>query len=246
MKLSFYHWLGLRENQVIEIQVAHFLEDILDKAASLKKQDMQSGSPHQTYSTYVKKVWPQESIQNNRFILPNFFPQDIAGRWVQFKHKSENDTADTIHNNGNFEGFIINVYPFDTAKSIDEVDRYLSILKSAMHHEVEHIYNIGTSYNGENHHMAIQYLTNPGEIRAHARQMAQQYAKHFPGEPFDLNKAQQILNNPEFTTTHKNYFNNFANHDVWQKTINKFGQNQENPHDQIMKLVPQFLAQYQN
>jgi hypothetical protein len=246
MKLSFYHWLSLQENQVVEIQVARFLEDILDKAATLKKQEMQSGLPNKTYSAYVQKIWPQEFIQNGEFILPNFFPENIAGRWVQFKHKSKDDTADTIHNNGNFEGFIINISPFDVAKSTEEVDRHLSILKSAMHHEAEHIYNIGTSNNGNNHDVAIKYMTNPGEIRAHARQMAQQYAKYFPGEPFDLNKVQLILDKPEFTTTHKNYFYNFANPNIWQNAINKSGYKQENPHNQIMQLVPKFLAQYQN
>lgn len=250
-KYSFQQWLNLKENQhSVEIQVAHFLEDILEKATALKKQDIQAGYPHQTYANYVNQVWPQEARQNGDFILPNSFPAEIAGRRVQFKLKPGDGTADTVHDNGKFEGFVINVHPFDYAKSIEDVDRHLSALKSAMHHEAEHIYNIGAAYDSndwagdDKHRMAMQYMSNPGEIRAHARQMAYLYAKHFPGEPFDLQKAQSILNEPGFTTTHKNYFSGFAKPKVWEKNVNKFGYNHANPHDQIMALVPQFLDQY--
>lgn len=246
-KNSFHYWLNLRENQqVVEIQVARFLEDILEKATARKKIDMHAGQPVQTYSNYVKQIWPKDAFQNSEFVLPNIFPNDIAGRRVQFKLKSANNTANTIHNNGKFEGFIINIHPFDNANNIEEIDNHLEKLKSAMHHEAEHIYNIGATYdsNNENKQQAMQYMSNPGEIRAHARQMAYLYAKHFPGEPFDLAKSQSILDNPGFTTTHKNYFSNFANPNIWQN-MNKFGHNQPNPHEQIMSLMPQFLLQYQ-
>ena len=250
-KISFHSWLYLQENQhAVEIQVARFLEDILIKAADLKKRDMQTGQ-QQPYVNYVRQIWPPDAIRNDEFVLPNSFSPDIAGRRVQFKLKSGNNAADTIHNNGKFEGFVINVSPFDSARSAGDIDRHLEILKSAMHHESEHIYNVGAGYDSndwhgeDKHRMAMQYMSNPGEIRAHARQMAQTYAKYFPGQPFDLSKAQSILDKPEFTTTHKNYFDNFAKPEVWQNHVNKFGYNHENPHDQIMRLVPQFLSQYQ-
>lgn len=250
-KFSFHHWLSLQESQhIIEIQVARFLEDILDKATALKKRDMQVGQPNQTYTNYVRQVWPQDAVQNGEFVLPNIFPPDIAGQRVQFKLKLGHNAADTVHNNGKFEGFVINMYPFNYAKSIEDVDSHLATLKSAMHHEAEHIYNVGAEYDSndwegdDKHRMAMQYMSNPGEVRAHARQMAYLYAKHFPGEPFDLAKAQSILDKPGFTTTHKNYFSGFAKPEVWQKNVSRFGYNHANPHDQIMPLVPQFLAQY--
>lgn len=249
MAFSFRTWL--EDTQGVELQVARFLEDILDKATDLKKQDMQAGQPNKTYTTYVRQVWPPEAIQDNEFVLPRIFPPDIAGRRVQFKLKLAHNAADTIHDNGVFEGFVINMYPFNYAKSVEEVDRYLETLKSTMHHEAEHIYNVGAEYDqndyegDDKHKMAMQYMSNPGELRAHARQMAYLYAKQFPGEPFDLAKAQSVLDKPVFTNTMRNYFSSFAKPEVWQKNVNRFGYKHANPHDQIMALVPQFMSQYQ-
>jgi hypothetical protein len=247
-KLSFASWVQLRENQqVVEIQVAKFLEDILEKATNLKKQDTQT----QPFTTYVHQVWPKSAVDNGEFVLPGNFPPDIAGRRVQFKLKQGHNAADTIHNNGRFEGFVINVQPFDYAQSAEEVDQHLEKLKSAMHHEAEHIYNIGSEYDAnehpgdEKHRMAIQYMNNPGEIRAHARQMAYIYNKQFPGQPFDLEKAKSILSHPGLTNTHKNYFKNFSKPEIWQKSVEKYDLKHPNPHDQIVSLVPQFLSQYQ-
>jgi len=252
-KLSFTKWLSLREDLQqgqVELQVARFLEDILDKAAALKKQDLQAGQ-RQSFTAYVRQVWPQEFIQDTNFLMPNIFPPDIAGKPVQFKLKLGHNAGDTIHDQGVFDGFVFNMMPFNKANSPEEVDNWLAALKSTVHHEAEHIYNVGGEYDSndyqgdDKHKMAMQYMNNPGELKAHARQMAYLYSQHFPGEPFDLAKAQTILDKPIFTNTMRNYFSSLAKPDVWQKNIEKFGYKHANPHDQIMALVPQYIPQYQ-
>lgn len=243
-KYSFYQYLMLRENT--EIQVAQFLEDILNKSAILKKNDFESGH-FQSFEKYVHSVWPQDSILDDKLILPNNFPPDVAGKQVLFKLEFNNHPADTLHQNGKFNGFIINVLPFNKAKSIKDIDDYLESLKSTMHHEAEHIYNIGSNYDindheGDKQHIAgMEYMNHPGELKAHARQMAYLYSKHFPNQPFDLKKAQSIISQP----TLKNYFGSLSNPAIWQKNVEKFGYNHSNPHDQIMSLIPQYLKQYQ-
>ena len=69
-------------------------------------------------------------------------------------------------------------------------------------------------------------MGNYGEMRAHAREMARAYAKHFPGQPFDLRKAQTLLDMPYFNQTHKNYFGS--------------------PNEDIIDNINEFLPQYAN
>lgn len=241
-KYSFNQYLILRENT--EILVAQFLEDILNKSTILKKNDIQSGN-FQSFEKYVHYVWPQDAIQDN-LVLPNIFPPDIAGKQVLFKLEFNNHPADTLHKDGKFNGFVINILPFNKAKTIEEIDSYLESLKSTMHHEAEHIYNIGSNYDKNDHEgdekykAGMEYMNHPGELKAHARQMAYLYSKNFPNQPFDLEKAQSIINQP----TLKNYFGSLSNPETWQKSVEKFGHNHLNPHDKIMSLVPQYLKQY--
>ena len=215
MNISFKIWF---ESQSLEIQVAQFLENILARAANMKKQDMATGI-FKAFSHYTAAVLPHGS-------LPDNFPPDIAGKPVHFQILQNNKQADTLHSQGKFAGFEINTAGFDQARTPEEVDTALEALKSVVHHEVEHIYNVGKEYKqGQGQEKAMQYMSDPGELKAHARQIAHQYAKNFPGQPFDIKKAQSILNQPGFTQTHKNYFQTSNLH-------------------QIFNLIPQYLTQY--
>ena len=216
MKLSFSNWL---ESQSLEIQVAQFLEDILVKSTNMKKQDMAQGV-FKAFSHYVHAVFPEGK-------LPDNLPPEIAGKPVNFTVMQNSKHADTFHRQGQFVGFNINIAAFDQAKSDQEIDQALEAVRSTIHHEVEHIYNVGREYKqGQSQAAAVQYMSNPGELKAHARQIAHQYAKNFPGQPFDVKKAQLILNQPGFTQTHRNYF-------------------QSSQFNQIFNLIPHYLAQYQ-
>lgn len=250
-KWSFAIWLKEQASQNVEIQVAKFLENILDQAAALKKQDMSTGNS-KSFSDYAEQVWPKEAIQRYTLVLPGSLPPDVAGKKVQFKWQSSIHRATTLHYDGKFDGFVINVAPIDKATTPEEIDSYISGLKSTMHHEAEHIFNPGSLYDTDadddhdaKQRSAINYMSHPGELKAHARQMAYVYSQKFPGEPFDLKKAQSILNHPGFNQTHRNYFQNLSNPGVWDGHVAKYGLNQANPHDQIVSLMPQYLNQYQ-
>lgn len=229
--LKFRVWL---ENTA-EVQVAHFLEDIIDKAVNLFKQ---SGNPTNILD-YIRQVWPPEA-KKTRLTFPATLPQGVAGKVVDFKRLDDQNRATCWHKDGQFIGFTVNIEPFFKAKSIEEIDQYAESLKSAIHHECEHISNPGSHYQGNDVHQAMQYMGDDGEIRGHAREMARAYAKQFPNEPFDLTKAQTLLDMPNFNNTHKNYFRQLADPNI----AKKHGL-QKNPHDDIIRIVQEMLPQYQ-
>lgn len=211
---NFRSWL--ESTQSLETQVAYFLENILAQAANLKKQDMANGV-FKAFSHYASTVLPDGK-------LPDTFPSEVAGKSVAFQMLPSNKQADTLHRGGKFVGFSINIAGFENARTPEEVDIALENLRSAMHHEAEHIFNRGKEYKqGQTQQQALDYMNNPGEMKAHARQIAYQYAKYFPGQPFDIKKAQSILDRPGLNQTHKNYLLN---------------------QHQIINLIPQYLQQY--
>jgi hypothetical protein len=213
---SFKLWL---ENSV-ELQVAHFLEKILNKAGHLSSLDSNS----QPFSNYLAKIWPESRFPQN-------FPQGIAGMPVSFQELPDGTRAKSLHTNGKFSGMILN---------IKNLPADLDALKAAVHHEAEHIFHPGTSYQPGN---IIAYMSNQGEIRAHAREMAKIYAQYFPNENFDIKKAQSLL--PKLNQTHRNYFQVLSNPENWKQLSQNNG-NQLNPYNKIISLVQTFLPQYQS
>lgn len=244
MGISFSNWLKLVENEEqVELKVAQFLEKIIDNAGHVMMQDMQQGKA-QGFNTYVRQFWPSEAIEN-RLVLPQSFPEGVAGQPVDFKYSDRGNRAYSWHTQGNFAGFVINMTPFRQAKTPEQLSQAIEALKAAVHHESEHIYNPGGDYQPghDDDKQTLEYMTKPGEIRAHAREMAWVYANKFPGEPFDLNKAIQLLELPYFNETHKNYFVKLADPRHWQELSQRYGLSQ-NPHQLIVQMVQQFLPQY--
>lgn len=251
-KLYFSKWFVLQENaKAIEMQVAHFLEDILDRAVDLKKQDLLQNKSLESSTSYIKKVWPSLAIgPGSKFLFPETFPPDIAGKIVKFQLRRPESRAEVSHYNGSFIELSIDVTGFHQATTTQQLDEYLDAIKPVLHHEVEHIYNVGDDFDSENYDThdekmqgTFNYMGNEGELKAHARQMAYLYVKHFPGEPFDLNKAKTFLDHPGLNQTHRNYFDRLSQPDVWQKYVKKFNYT-KNPYDSIMALMPQYVDQY--
>ena len=154
-----------------------------------------------------------------------------------------------IHEGDKFLGFKINIRNLEGP--IEEVEKEIESLKSAVHHESEHINNPGSNLQywadeDENTKLAntLDYMNNAGEIQAHAREMARAYAKHYPNEPFNLEKAKSLLNLPYFNQTHKNYFDILSQPDKWQELRSKLGPI-SNPHSKILTATHQMLPQYQ-
>jgi len=181
--------------------------------------------------------------------LPNNFPQGIAGQPVRFKLTSDDSRAQAAHDgNGQFAGFTFNIKPFQSLRTPEQIDQYVQALSYSTHHEAEHIYNPGADYDPEEGEdpvlSAMNYMSPEGEARAHSREMAKAYAQAHPNQPFDLAKGQQLLANPHFNNTHRNYFQGLADPKKWASIQQKYPQFTTNPHDQAVKYVNEFLPQY--
>jgi len=250
--MDFKTWLFLTETQqnVVELQVANYITQMIENSAEILKQDLAAGRPQQMFSYYVKQVWPAELQKGGKFLLPSTFPEGVAGKYVMFKMMSggPNEKAETHHFQDQFDGFAFNIKPFRMMKTPEEVDEYVDALGYAVHHEAEHIYNPGTTPDDPDDDVmrgALTYMTNKGEVRGHAREMARAYAKHFPGEDFDLQKAHGLLDKSHFTNAHRNYFRALAEPGKWQNLQQKYPDFTDNPHDVAVQTVRSFLPQYQ-
>ncbi len=117
------------------------------------------------------------------------------------------------------------------------MERFETALETTLikiHHEIEHIKYPGID-EGEGIEGTINYLTNPGEIRAHAVQFAFKYQRHFPNEPFTLERMQSICeSNKEI-----NYFIGF-NNPIKQEQYRSFG-DLAKVHRQVVWLTKKFL-----
>jgi hypothetical protein len=241
MYISFRLWLENDRNDQTELRVANFLEDAVEKASQAMLQDPQPKS----FSHYMHQQWPPQAKNNHGLVLPDIFPNDIAGQPVDFKY-FQGGRAYAWHTNNAFAGFVINLTPF-RRKTSTQLQDAAQALKSAVHHEAEHIYNPGDDYEVQEDedpvHKTLVYMSNSGEVRAHARELAWGYARNFPKQSFQLEKAQQMLDQPYFNETHKNYLVKLADPQKWQTLKTKY-QLTHNPHEQVVALIQQFLPQY--
>lgn len=248
--MNFKTWIFLAESQQahVEVQVGNFLTAMFEQAGSMFKLDRLHGE-RGDFTRYLMLVWPQDAQQNGRFYLPRQFPEGIAGKPVRFVKGDERAKSGAQHKpNGSFNGFVFNMAGFDEIRNPEDIDKYVDALGYKAHHEAEHIYNPGTILNmGDSDQMraGLHYMSNIGEIRAHAREMARAYAKHHPGEDFDLHKAQSLLQEPQFNDTHRNYYQMLAEPGKWERYRRQYGLS-FNPHDLVIQATRDFLPQYQN
>jgi hypothetical protein len=223
---SFGKWLQVEENreEKAEMLVAAFLEDMVEKAATLMKQN---AGP---FDKVLRQVWP-----HNNMHFPADFPPEVASHPVEIRAVDPKIRSAVEHDPmGNFSAFIINSTPFNT-QNPEERDAAVEALISAIHHEAEHIHHPGTSYDVSDdmdeetkQRASRKYMHHEGEIRAHAREIARAYVKKFPDTPFILDKARSLMASPHFNQTHKNYMD----------------ENYGYAHMRIIKYIQQFMPQY--
>jgi hypothetical protein len=81
-----------------------------------------------------------------------------------------------------------------SAQTLEEFDDARIALVQTIYHEIEHIELWGADVLDTKDSAAIvEYLCNPGEMRAYAKQYAYLYVEHFTGEPFRLEDMRQII-----------------------------------------------------
>lgn len=221
----------------IELEIASFLESILDKAFNLYIHG------EKNFQKCIKSVWPKDGINKFDLVFPANFPPLVAGQPVVLVRAAKNQIAACMHSGNKFIGFKLNIGPIMVAQSTEEAKNWVDKLKYAVHHEAEHIQNIGTDYEAwdddnkeEKIKATIKYLSHDGEIKAHAREFARIYSRFYPNQPLDISKAKQLL--PNINQAHANYFSLGEKWDQYQK----YGFN--NPYEKYIQLIFHYLKDY--
>ena len=126
---------------------------------------------------------------------------------------------------GTIEGIGINVEKFED----------LSGVKRTIQHELQHIIDEGSDASESGVEGMINYLSDAGEVRAHAKEAAYYFHKTFPEEnQFDIEKVKEGVSNK-----YTNYYN-FATKasDIAQR------RNLDPPYEQKMKKAGEGFIKY--
>jgi hypothetical protein len=192
--------------QSLSGQVAGFLTAMIRQAYQKLKAD-QARRP---FIVYLKSVWPKDAQQGNTLLFPKELGHGIMGKPVQFTQINDpHIAAHTQHNNGEFAGMTFN------ARLVDKnPDEGIKKLLSAVEHEVEHIFHPGQS-----HEDPMDYLSDPGEMRAYAREIAEAYKKKYPGMRFMPRLAEMMVQEKPFNQSHRNYLTQLKGSEIGKQML---------------------------
>jgi hypothetical protein len=207
--MTFTRFLARKLNedyQSLSGQVASFLSNMIRQAYSQLKRD-QARRP---FIVYLKAVWPKDAQRGNTLLFPKELGHGIMGKPVQFAQINDpHVTASTQHNNGEFSGMTFN------ARLVDKnPDEGVKKLLSAVEHEVEHIF-----FPGQSHEDPVDYLSDPGEMRAYAREIAEAYKKKYPGMRFLPRLAEMMVKEEPFNQSHRNYLTGLKGSEIGKQML---------------------------
>ena len=204
------------EQDKIEHDAFEFVFDKIKKATDVALQSPPSSQKGMAFRDAMMKVWPEsEDGRGIKFILPkDRFPslESLRIRLNSYKDESSVDSS-------NGRVFAMYIGTASLQKSIEErnkaeVERHLMRISGSLNHEMTHLHHRGADGDGETPEEAVRYMTNPGEIRAHAKDYAYTWAQNFPGQPFDAERfVREVI--PTLVDSKKNkathYFVTFLN-----------------------------------
>jgi len=195
------------------------------------------------FNNSLDQIWPRKS---GRRYLPANFPKDLQAMEIRFSPTLQDNSNGHLARNPNGGGLQLSLSYglIQNAKDQNGLQNALKQLEMTVYHETDHIYNPGSDFNTDATNTAqetIRYLSNPGEMRAHAWQYAVYYAKQLPNQPFNLQKIQQLAQQSQDGKA-INYFISFADPQK-QSKYQQYG-NVKNIHDQMVQMTSQFVGQY--
>lgn len=218
----------------LKIAVSRFLENKLTLAVSLVKEAMGRGESPDIVQC-LQSIWPQNDgvlwQRKPRFVIPDL-DEAIAVRFEPDSNEYDNEA----------HLMTIAVGGLRRAKTPEELDEMLVGVIENVYHESEHIYSPGSDLEPVDTSETIEYLGNPGEIEAHARQFAYRYSREFPGLPFDPEKMAVLsekIKNRGMGNKHYNYFVAFADKKK-QELYKDFG-NVRALHEKIVEATGRHL-----
>lgn len=210
------------EQDQLEHEAFEFVFEKIRKASELALQSPPSANKGVAFKDAMMKVWPEsEQGRGIKFMLPkDRFPtlQDMRIRINSFQDES---SADKI--NGKVDTIYVGTASLQDAiekKDQSGVKTHLRRIAGSLNHEMTHLHHHGSNAGEETPDDFVRYMTNPGELRAHAKDYAYTWAQDFPGVQFDLRRfVSEVI--PTLVPTKKqkatNYFVAFADHAKQEK-----------------------------
>jgi hypothetical protein len=200
--MNFKLWLEQDHNydseqDRLEHKAFEFVFDKIKKAADLAAQDSsvrpnvpQGMQAAMKFRDAMMKVWPEsEQGRGVKFILPKDKFPSLGSLRIRVNSQKDESSADII--DGKIDTIYVGTHSLQGAieqKNKDEIDRHLRRISGSLNHEMTHLHHGGNDGGEETPEDAVRYMTNAGELRAHAKDYAYTWSQDFPGEPFDAQK----------------------------------------------------------
>ena len=174
----------------LSVSLARFICSKLDAAVN-RQQSLQVDSKSPLFLDCLRAVWP---VQGRSFIIPEeMFDQPVGGKLIRYYPVSSDAALGRCyHANGTFSSFDFFYECVGAARNTTEQKSALRELKAKVFHECGHIFHQGSDLDlsecksdRERAEHSVRYLSNTGEIRAHALEAAALYTERFPGAPLN-------------------------------------------------------------
>lgn len=150
-----------------------------------------------------------------------------------------------------------------SAQSINDpsIAKMLMKIQYQLHHEATHIssgqvgsqnkvdrnpYLSGSAQQGtpDYNQGKINYYTDSGEMRAHARQYAVMYSRFYPGQPFDPQKLMALAgHDPKIARYMQGLGEQPGMSKTWGMDISPYHQQMQAAHQQFLPLIKHFVNQ---
>lgn len=245
--------------------VAKSVKDFFDsgKQTKLSQLLVNNAKGNASIRNFGSVAAPKNGVQINvpTSIRGTQLPPELANVQVRITPTKQDVGASA---GGSLMELSINSTTLANAASYDdpEIQRMLSRLQYQIHHEMTH-FSSGQVDNANKQHSnpylngtqrdtpeynqgKINYYTDAGELRAHAKQYAVLYARYYPGQAFDLNK---MLALSSLDSKIERFFKGFAEKgqsQIWNMDVSAY-QNQLNAAGQkFIALVNHFLSVINN
>jgi enoyl-CoA hydratase/carnithine racemase len=200
-----------QKQERVKEEVSKFLEDKFVQVAKLKKESLEKGEETDVVEL-LKEVWPENDGQSWQrkpvFSMPGL-SENIR---FKFDLSSDYDDANKI--------MTLDISRLRGARTPVEVDNALDRVIMDAYHEAEHIYNPGSDDAGEGVEETVAYLSDSGEIEAHARGFMYIYKREFPNQQFDIENAKVLatqLKEKGITPNYYNYLISFSDPEKQEK-----------------------------
>lgn len=175
------------ENDKLEHDIFRFVFGKMEQAAKLA-----SDGSVKLYDA-MSKVWPENERGRDFFLPKGQFPNHSG---IRFRAEPFSSESETVKTNGVVNTISIGVKELQESLlkgDADSARQHLNRIAGSLNHEITHLHHKGADEGDGGADDAIRYLTNPGEMRAHAKDYAYTWSRMFPGQPFDAQKFVQAV-----------------------------------------------------